>query len=242
MLETNIIQAGNAYIASQLKGHAEQSRHIDQKYPKPFVTISRESGAGGTKVGEKLIEYLNINDTYTGSKWALFDKNLIERVIEEHHLPEQFRNFLSEEKYSEVQNTFERLMGLHPGISMLASKTCNTIINLASLGNVIIIGRGANILTRNIPGGFHVRLIADMEWKIRQVESDFNMNKKEAIKYIWEEDTRRRDYVKKLFNKNVADPLMYDVIIKTSRVSFEEASELIGGKVLRYIQQKKYAA
>lgn len=233
MISSNIIQAGNAYIASHLKEHPAAGI---QKYAKPFVTISRESGSGGTKVGERLIEYLALKDIYTGGKWALFEKNLIETVIEEHNLPANFKQFLSEEKHSEIQNTFESLIGVHPGLTKLSSKVCNTIIHLASLGNVVIIGRGANIITKNLTGGFHVRLIADMEWKIKQVEKDLNLSRKDAAKFIEQEDIRRREYVKKLFNKNVDDPLMYDLIIKTSSVSYDDAAELIGNKVLRYLQ------
>jgi len=240
MINSSIIQAGNAYIASHLKGNSTSSKLFDQRYPKPFITISRESGAGGTKVGEKLIEYFNYNDYYSGCRWALFDKNLIAKVIEDHHLPENFKKFLTEEKYSEVQNTFESLMGVHPGMTKLASKTCNTIINLASLGNVVIIGRGANILTKNLSGGFHVRLIADLEWKIKQIENNLNLNRKDAERFITAEDIKRSEYVKKLFNKNVEDPLIYDVVIKTSSITFEEAADIIGSKVLRYLHQHQY--
>jgi cytidylate kinase len=239
MINSNIIQAGNAYIASHLKGHSPLTGH---KHARPFITISRESGAGAAKVGEKLIDFLNEKDVYSENSWALFDKNLIAKVIEEHHLPGVFKNYLTEQKYSEVQNTFESLMGLHPGISKLAAKTCSTIIHLASLGNTVIIGRGANILTKNMPGGFHVRLIADMDWKLAQIEKNLNKNKKEAAKFIGEEDLRRKEYVKKLFNKNVEDPLMYDLIVKTSSIPFSEAAEIIGGNVIRYLKQHMLSA
>lgn len=232
----NVIRATYSYIVSQLKSPDEIIRQTENKATRPFVTISRETGAGGTSVGEKLVNFLNDRDTETEGKWDLFDKNLIEKVIEEHHLPELFRNFLTEKKVSEIQDTFEQLIGVHPGMSRLSRKTCNTIVNLASMGKVVIIGRGANILTRGFPGGLHVRLIADMEWKIRHISSLYELKKKDAIKFIEEEDMRRKNYVKKLFNKNVANPLMYDLVINTSSMTFDEAAEIIGTRILHRTQ------
>lgn len=240
MLNPDLIQKADSYIISQLKKHPEtqQNRTIFRQI-RPFVTISRETGAGGTSVGEELVEYLNSNDYSKGDvKWTLFDKNLIEKVIEDHKLPEVFKHYLSEQTISGIQDTFERLMGLHQGISMLASKTCNTIISLASIGNVVIIGRGANILTKNLPGGFHIRLIAEHEWKINQAETILHKSRKEAIKFIEEEDIRRKEYVKKIFNKNVEDPLLYDMVIKTSSITFSEAARIIGSRVLLYTENQ----
>jgi cytidylate kinase len=240
MINPDMIQKADAYIISQLKKHPDSpyNKTLLQQV-RPFVTISREAGAGGSSVGEELVNYLNNIDYTSGEvKWTLFDKNLIEKVIEDHSLPEVFRHYLNEQTISGIQDTFERLMGLHPGMSMLASKTCNTILSLASIGNVVIVGRGSNILTKNLPGGFHVRLIAETESKVQHLESFFHFSRQEAIKHIEEEDTKRREYVKKLFNKNVTDPLLYDLVIRTSSVSYSEAARIIGSHVIQYYESR----
>jgi cytidylate kinase len=242
MINPNLVRAANAYIVSQSKKQAKPFGKAIDKAAQPFITISRETGAGGTTVGELLVEYLNCRDDIESRRWKLYDKNLIQKVIEDHKLPELYSDFLNETRISEIQDTFETLMGLHPGMSQLAKKTCSTILNLASIGNVVIVGRGANIITRNLPGGFHVRLIADHEWKVNQIESIFNLKRKEAARYIDEEDLRRREYVKKLFNRNVSDPMMYDIVIKTSSISFAETAEIIGERVLRLKQFQKLQA
>lgn len=234
MNNPNIVQAANAYIVSESKQTGESIRKVITKSTQPFVTISRETGAGGTTVGNLLVNYLNERDKNNYFKWKLFDRNIIGRVLEDHRLPELYKDFLNETKISEIQDTFERLMGLHPGMNQLAKKTCQTILNLASLGNVVIIGRGANIITKNLEGGFHVRLIADYDWKVKHVESLYGLSRKDAIKYVNEEDVKRKEYVKKIFNRNVGDPMIYDLIIRTGRVTFEEAAEIIAERVLRY--------
>ncbi len=232
MINPNSFEAANSYIVSQLK-HYTDGQKSAKKPSHPFVTISREAGAGGTIIGEKLIEFLNLNCKPPELYWTLFDKNLIELVIEEHHLPDEFRHYISETKVSELQSVLEQISGLHPSSSKLMKKTCHTILNLAILGYVVIIGRGANILTRSLSGGFHIRLIADTEWKIRNVENNLNLNRKESIKYIENEECNRREYVKKLFNKNIDDNLLYDLIINTSKITVDSAVKIIGAHIKR---------
>ena len=43
---------------------------------------------------------------------------------------------------------------------VLVHKTAKTILQLAEMGNVIIIGRGANVVTAHMNNIFHVRLVA----------------------------------------------------------------------------------
>jgi cytidylate kinase len=235
MSAQNSFHAANAFIVSQL-GHTSKQPNTTFKTINPFVTISRESGAGGSLVAEKLIHFLNENDYEKDFSWTLFDKNIIEKVIEEHNLPESFKNYFSENKISEIQSAFEQLMGLHASITKLTNKICSTIINLASIGNVVIVGRGANILTRNLPAGFHIRLIAEYEWRVKNIEMIYSYDRTNAVRFIDNTDFGRHEYVKKLFNKNINDPLLYDLIIKTNSMRPDEAAETIG----RIVLSKKY--
>jgi len=52
---------------------------------RPGITISRMCGAGGRTVASKLADYLQPH-TPAGHNWTIFDKNLIEKVLEDHHL------------------------------------------------------------------------------------------------------------------------------------------------------------
>ena len=53
-----------------------------EKQVLPFVTISREAGAGGSTLARGLVEALNRRDT--GSPpWQSFDRKLVEKVAED---------------------------------------------------------------------------------------------------------------------------------------------------------------
>jgi cytidylate kinase len=233
--------ACKSYIICQiLHAKEDKDKHRNTSIH-PFVTISREAGAGGTSAAQKLVEYLNENDKMSTCPWALFDKNLIEKVIEEHNLPTEFGMFMPENKVSEMQSVFEQLFGLHPPQSKLVDKISHTILHLAQLGNVVIVGRGANIITRHLPGGFQVRLIGTPESRLKHIENFYHLDRKEALKFMKKEDFARRNYVKRNFSRDVSDNLLYDMVINTSNVTLDSAVQIIGMQVLEMKHQLIHA-
>src|SRR4051794_31752991 len=94
------------------------------------LTISRQAGCGAHTIGEKLVEYLNHHGPKDGGPWAVFDHNLVEKVIEDHHLPARLANFLREDRISELSDIIEDLCGLHPPSWLLVRKTAQTILHL----------------------------------------------------------------------------------------------------------------
>ncbi len=193
----------------------------------PCITISRETGAGADKVGEELAKIFNSLYGECCHPWTVFDKNLIEKVIEDHHLPEKLRQYFVEDKLSEIKSTVNELFGIHPSSWVLLSKTASTILQLAQIGNVIIVGRGANIITRHLKNSFHIRLISPMEERIKRIEDIYNLPRKDAVSYIVKEDLARKNYIKKYFNQNVNDLNAYHLIVNTGLLSYEKAAKTI---------------
>lgn len=241
MTYSTYLDACKSYIICQILHAKENTEKNKGTSVYPFVTISREAGAGGTLTAQKLVEYLNENDKMSMCPWALFDKNLIQKVIEEHNLPVEFGMFMPENKVSEMQSIFEQLFGLHPPQSKLVDKVSHTILHLAQLGNVVIVGRGANIITRHLPGGLNVRLIGTPETRLKHIENFYHLERKEAIKFMKKEDYARRNYVKKNFSRDINDTLLYDIVINTSNVTLDSAVQIIGIQVIEKKHQLNYA-
>ncbi len=220
-----------SYVACQIKS-LENTGKQKAGVASPFVTISRQAGAGGITIGEKLVAYLWENDRGSGCPWAIFDKTLVNRVLEEHHLPEKISQYMPESKVSQVDDIMEELFNLHPSEWTLIHKTSETILKLAQMGNVILVGRGSNIVARSLENGFHVRLIASPEKRIEHLQEYYKLDRKRALKFMEKEDKGRRDYVKEYFDKNIDDPLLYDLVINTDRISYDQAAKLIAREVL----------
>ena len=138
------------YIECHSKHTDEFNRHIKTKGYFPTVTISRQTGAGAAAVSEKFIEIMN--NQYTGQKceWVYFDKNLIEKVLADYNLPEMFASLKIEDKYSNIETVIKDFFWFNESNWNLVHKTSKTILKLAEMGNVIIVGRGSNIITAKL--------------------------------------------------------------------------------------------
>jgi len=224
-----------SYIFSQVKSLKKKSQH-ENRTGNPFVTISRQAGAYGITVSKDLCEYLQKNERRTKCVWTVFDKELIEKVANEHDLPEAVLPYLSEDTVSEIQDTIEEILGLHPSHNVLVEKTGTTILHLAQLGYAIIVGRAANIITAKMPGGVNVRLVSPMAKRLEHVREYYKKSLKEAQEFIRIEDTRRRNYVKKYFKKDIDDPLLYDLVINVDSLTRPEVIRIIGQLVLNRSQ------
>jgi cytidylate kinase len=196
------------------------------------VTISRQTGAGGHTVAEALAQDLNINGTLGSDPWAVFDRNLVEKVLEDHYLPSRLARFMPEDRVSEIEDALEEMCGLHPRSETLVDKMAETILRLAELGNVILIGRGANVVTNRLDYVFHVRLVGSLAKRIEYVQREQRIEKEAAREFICLEDRGRRRYLKKYFDREIDDPLLYHLVINTDLIGHKPAARMIAETLL----------
>jgi cytidylate kinase len=197
------------------------------------VTISRQAGCGALAVAEKLGRYLQEQSSKHSVPWKVFDRNLMETVLEDHDLPTRLAQFLPEDRVSFVEDILADLLQAYPPSQTVIRQSTETILKLASLGNVILIGRGGNIITARLPNMFHVRLVAPLEERIEHSHESYGMTKTEARKFCLREDSGRKRYLKKYFRADVNDPLLYHLIINTGLVGYDDAAKIIGDAVLK---------
>ena len=218
----------NSQIASLKKKFSDEKRLVN-----PFVTISRQTGAYGITVARDLCEYLQKNERRADCAWTVFDKELLDKVVQEHNLPETVLPYLSQYTVSEIQDMIEETLGLHPSHDALVQKTNKTILHLARLGYAIIVGRAANIITAKMPGGVNIRLVSPLEKRVEHVQEHYGMKQKEAKEFVFNEDDKRKKYVRRYFEKDIADPLLYDMVINTGELKPQEIIQIIGNFVFK---------
>ena len=196
------------------------------------VTISRQAGCGALVVAERLARYLQEHSPKHPVPWNVFDRNLMEIVLEDHDLPKRLAQFLPEDRVSYLEDIMADLLQSYPPSQTVIRQTTETILKLASVGNVILIGRGGNVITARLPNMFHVRLVAPLGQRIEHSHESYGMTKTEARKFCLREDSGRERYLKKYFNADINDPLLYHLIINTGLVGYDYAAKLIGDAML----------
>lgn len=197
----------------------------------PIVTISRQAGCGAHAVAEALVARLGAHPAPGSPPWTIFDRDLVDRVLADHGLPERLAEYMPEDRVSEIADTLDELFGVHPATRTLVWKTADTILRLAEVGNVVIIGRAANILTRDLSFAFHVRLVGSLQRRVERVQEHRHLGPREAADHVRHTDRGRKRYVRKYHGRDIDDPLLYHLIINTDRVLPEEAGTLIAHAV-----------
>ncbi len=221
------------YIECHSEHPDEFNHYLKTKGYFPTVTISRQTGAGAAMVGEKFIEIMNNQLTEPKCEWTYFDKNLIEKVLSDYNLPKMLVNIKIEDKYSNVETLIKDFFWFNESNWSLVYKTSKTILKLAEMGNVVIVGRGSNIIASKLKNVFHVRLIAPLESRIKHIQEYFGMSIKEAEEYIRREEETRRRYLKSYFYKEIENPVHYHLILNTQLLGYDGAAEIIARTVTK---------
>ena len=222
-----------SYILSEYQDKRSPSQQIERRLATPFVTVSRQVGAYGHTFAELLSAYLKKHERRAKGPWSVCDRDLVQTVIEENRYPKEIAPFLGEVPLAEVTDMIEEIFGVHPSQWTLVHRMSEAILRLAQGGYVIIVGRGANIITRKFPGGIHVRLIGSLEKRLAHFCEYYRLPAKKGRQLLLKQQRERRGFIKKYFFTDIENPLLYHHVINTDEVRIEDAAELIGGLVLR---------
>jgi cytidylate kinase len=203
----------------------------------PFITLSREAYAGATTLGQILIPMLEDGFGREHQSWMFLDRNLLNFALSSHQLPERLADVLPEDRISEIKAIIGELVGLHPPLWELEEQIGETIRHLARSGRVIFVGRAGHLITKSLPGGFHVRLVASKETRIRRMMADKTCDWAAAQEFVDSTDLARRRFVKTKFGTDIDDPHTYDLVVNTDLMP----PETVAAVVMEGFKQRRMA-
>ncbi len=101
------------------------------------------------------------------------------------------------------------------------------IRGLAQEGNVLILGRGAQVVLRKHPCALHVQIVAPAAYRVQVVMASQGLSKREAQSRVRDSDRARSDYLRRYYDVDWLDPTLYHLTINTGRIPISTAVELI---------------
>ena len=178
-----------------------------------IVVISRQVGSLGDEIAIEVAKRLS---------YQLVDQ------IQVHHLakacdPEFAKACTLYEKELEP-GFFERFFFSNVGYATLFE---SLNYELASRGNVILIGRGAQIVLKDIPGVFKARIVAPRDVRVKRIAQQQGTTYDEAFDFVNRYDNQRRALIRTLFDQDLKDWDLYDLILNTNNYDLETGSDII---------------
>ena len=119
----------------------------------------------------------------------------------------------------------------------ILSTTSQIIESIAQRGNVVILGRGGQMILRDHPEATHVQLVASPEVALSRVQEWEGSDEVGAARTIEEFNKGRAAFHDKFWKVDVWSALLYDVVINTTHITYRQAAELVAEVV-----EKKSAA
>ena len=101
------------------------------------------------------------------------------------------------------------------------------VLEEALKGNVIIYGRGGQDLLPGLNNVFRVRVIAPFEDRVERWAEREWIDPDLARSLVRKSDQQRAGFIKYYFDRNWSNPIEYDLVINTARLSNDSAVKLI---------------
>jgi len=182
------------------------------------VAISREAGAGGGTIAQKLGRLLG---------WQVIDQELLEFLSQD---PTGQFDSVSEIPAGAKQWAMARYQTLicqpplsqHPELHELI----RWILLLASRGETIFVGRGAGYFLPAESTVF-VRIVATVNQRVAYLQQRFRLTEAEALAELERRDRRRGELRQLLTGQLQENCYDYDLILNTSRLSIETCAQII---------------
>lgn len=202
--------------------------HAPEPRIRPTLTLSRQFGCEGFPLAEHLKALF---EQATGEPWNIYDKSLVEKVAQDEDISVRLLRNLGD-----MTHTLEAL-GLHPSTHVTHDaafeKVAKAIVQIAALGNAIIVGRGSSILCRDMRNCFHFRLEAGFEWRVASIMKRLDLGRKEAEEMVRTETKLREKFVSQCLGETVSDLKHYHAIFNNERDSIQE----MGAAIFAYLHQ-----
>ncbi len=176
-----------------------------------IITISRQMGSGGIPIAQQVAEELG---------YTLVDGDAIKEVASNYDLTDEAL-LQTDEKPPAFVEHMDRQIELNMNRIQLI------VLEKAFEGDVIVYGRGGQDLLPGIRSVFRVRVIAPFEERVERWAEREWIDPDLARSLVRKSDQQREGFIRYYFDRDWEDPVDYDMIINTTRVSNESAVRLI---------------
>jgi CBS domain-containing protein/cytidylate kinase len=100
-------------------------------------------------------------------------------------------------------------------------------------GDGIYCGLAGQFLFHGLCNVFKVRVVAPMEYRTAAAMADLGLSYDEAVRFLGEADERRAKWGRQVFNADLNNPDLYDLVVNLEHMSVSTAADMITGILRR---------
>ncbi len=184
-----------------------RSHHEAALTAHPILTVSRQHGSLGSDIASDLASRFG---------YTLLHRDVIDRIAESNEYSTRLLARLDEHARNDLETLVESMFaGKYVDASDYARALLKTVLSIARLGGVVVVGRGANFIV-GPERGFHVRVVAPREMRIAEIARRRGIPPRDAAREVDTVDRDRAEFIRSTFHRSVDDPLGYDLVVNSA--------------------------
>jgi CMP/dCMP kinase len=200
------------------------------------VTIARQFGSGGAEIGKMVAEESNLQ---------YIDYQIIDQVARHLGVDAQHAQQRDEQSSDMVGHMLQAIRSSNPFSvnyttmfgsfispeqaqeSAFLHFTQQVLLETASTGNAVIVGRGSQFLLHNAPRTLHISIYCPLPHRIENVMKQYQLGHEEARLLIEQRDNEQDSYLRRYYGSDGHQTGLYHLLINTGLFPHKLAAELI---------------
>ena len=175
------------------------------------ITISRQLGSQGNELALRVAQELG---------WRRICRDLINQAALRGRVPHMALADIDE----------LGLLGLRPSArdwQVYSNHVARIIVELAEVGNVVIVGRGGQVVLRGRPDVLHVRVVAPFELRLIQLQQEQGISADAARARLEMSQRNQSLYLRRSHNARIDDPALYHLVVNTGLLGLNQSIDLV---------------
>jgi cytidylate kinase len=190
------------------------------------ITISRNLASGGRELGRLLSKRLG---------YQYVDKSLFQKIAEDLNVSETTLESFEKSREHRISNIFsklfskgyvQRIVGYDKSVveeQEYQTSLKNLILGVAQDNNVVIIGRAAYFILKDMENCYRFRLIASMDWRKKYAVTKLEMPRDRVQEIIEKSDKNQHWFRRSMCGEGYDDPNIFHLTWNMSAIPIEKA-------------------
>lgn len=183
----------------------------------PLITISREFGALGGALAEKL---------GVTSGFEVWDRELLGAIAQDLNSDQKMLETLDERRKQDVEDAVSAFISdIHTNVNYFRS-LIRVVKTIEEHGRGIIVGRGANYICKK-QENLNIRLVRPFKLRVKHIADKYKIPVAEARDLVRKKDKEREDYVQRFLYKDLTTASDYDLVINSDTFSLDHIETMV---------------
>jgi len=177
-----------------------------------IITISRGTKSGGLELANRL------------SKKLGYKTLSMEEVIAESAKKYNIMREILLDKLEKTPSLWQKFTDEYARYIIFIQ--CS-LLSTIKQDNIIYHGYAGQVFLKGLPHVLKLRVEAPLEYRVKSVMVEFNYKHDQAVEYIKKVDSRRKKWIKMVYNDDWYNPLLYDMWLNLQHISMDNICEMV---------------